>query len=163
GYLTPTGSKVYEPAFVKIGQPVDAHVEQGRIVRFEGQARDVAAIKAHYQSVSKQFSIDPMVVHSWHAGIHPGCTFDSRIQDDPDLWSNSIFQNPRYLHFHTCGAYPPGEICWMIQDPTILLDGTPLWKDGVLQVQSFPSLEMCLGQWPPLEALFAHPGTAVGR
>jgi hypothetical protein len=26
------------------------------------------------------------------------------------------FANPRYLHFHTCGNYAPGEIAWSLFD-----------------------------------------------
>lgn len=161
-YLTPTGSKVYDPAWLEITQPVTARIERGRILRFEGRPQDTAAIQSHYTAVSRQFDLDPGVVHSWHAGIHPGCAYDADAGDDPDHWSNSVFQNPRILHFHTCGAYPPGEICWMVLDPTVELDGVALWKDGALTPDAFPAIRAAIDASSQLQALFAAPSRAVG-
>lgn len=135
GYLTPTGSRSYRPATLALSSVVMAQIEGGRITGFKGPSREVEAIRRHYHNVSDQFGIDPDIVHSWHAGIHPGCTFAGNIHDDPDLWSNSIFGSPQYLHFHTCGAYAPGEICWMVANPTITADGTALWHNGHLQLR----------------------------
>jgi hypothetical protein len=53
-------------------------------------------------------------------------------QPDPDRWSNSVFTSPRWLHFHTCGAYAPGEICWMVGEPKVEVDGKALWREGRL-------------------------------
>ena len=78
------------------------------------------------------FGIDPDVVHSWHAGLHDGCPAGLDPHGDPDLWSNTVFGSPAWLHLHTCGAYAPGEICWMVADPTVEVDGRALWQDGVL-------------------------------
>jgi len=161
-HLTPTGSKVYDPAWLDIPRPVMAQVEQGRILRFEGAPDDMAAIQSHYTAVSRQFDIDPGIVHSWHAGIHPGCAYAWPAGDDPDRWSNSVFQNPRFLHFHTCGAYPPGEICWMVLDPTVTLDGVPLWQDGALVPDRFPAIRAAIDASPQLQVLFADPVRAVG-
>ena len=111
-----------------------AHIENGRICGFDGDAAEIAAIRRHYARVSGRFGIDADVVHSWHAGIHAGCRFDGRPGDNPDLWSNSVFGHPRYLHFHTCGDYAPGEICWMVANPSIVADGEVLWADGRLYV-----------------------------
>jgi hypothetical protein len=93
-------------------------------------------------------------VHSWHAGIHPGTRYLKSVEDDPDQWSNTIFGSPRYLHFHTCGELPPGEICWMIQDPTINIDGKPLWDKGELKVKDFELTRNCLKAWPELKFLY---------
>ena len=132
GYLTPTGSQVYEPASLLLPEPVIAEVERGRIVRFRGAAAIVSRIEAHYKAVADRFGIEADIVHSWHAGIHPGCTFEGDIDADPDLWSNTAFGSPDYLHFHTCGDYPPGEICWMVASPTISADGQAIWSRGAL-------------------------------
>ena len=161
-YLTPTGSKVYDPAWLELPRPVTAQVGQGRIMRFDGAPQDTAAIQSHYTTVSRQFDIDPGIVHSWHAGIHPGCAYGWPAGNDPDRWSNSVFQNPRFLHFHTCGAYPPGEICWMVLDPTVELDGVPLWKDGALAPDAFPTIRAAIDASPQLQALFAEPSREVG-
>lgn len=166
-YLTPTGSRSYTPASLALpgadaAEPVSAEVLGGRIRGFAGPEAMVAQIEAHYTHVSGLYGIDPWVVHSWHAGIHPGCGFDAPAGRDPDLWSNSVFNNPRFLHFHTCGAYAPGEICWMIADPTVRVDGRDLWRDGRLNLSGFPSLAGALADWPVLARAFRAPVLSVG-
>ncbi len=162
GYLTPTGSQAYEPSSLKIQGTVFAQFTSGRITGFEGDAGQVARIEAHYGRVAGLFGIDKHAIHSWHAGIHPGCAYDRPMAEDPDRWSNTVFTNPRYLHFHTCGSYAPGEICWMLQNPSVSLDGKYLWQDGRLKPEDFPQTEKCLTDWPELTALFANPSTSVG-
>lgn len=161
-WLTPTGSRSYTPASLKIDDVVFAQVKRGRIEGFEGEKTVVASIEKHYWHVADQFGIDRNAIHSWHAGIHPACSFDHKAEDDPDRWSNNIFGSPRFLHFHTCGAYPPGEICWMILDPTISLDGVPLWQAGVLKPENFERTADVLSKWPGLRPLFENPERMVG-
>ena len=161
-YLTPTGSKVYEPAYLNIGQPVFAEVASGRITGFTGDHGEVERIGAHYENISAQFGIDGGAIHSWHAGIHPGCFFPGDASRDPDIWSNTIFGNPRFAHFHTCGDYAPGEICWMVLDPTITVDGRILWDNGRLRADGFGRSRRCLEEWPELVALFANPSDQTG-
>ncbi|MCP4768109.1 MAG: hypothetical protein GY875_17785 [Gammaproteobacteria bacterium] len=155
GYLTPTGSRVYHPANVKIDSPVFAIVEQGRIMQFEGKTGVVEAIDRHYRNIARQFDIDPYVVHSWHAGIHPGLTCSLSEDQDPDLWSNSVFNHPRYLHFHSCGNYPPGEVSWLLKDHRVSIDGVDLWTDGALKPENFDSTHQCLHEDPELAALYS--------
>lgn len=135
GFLTPTGSREYEPASLKLEPVTFAHIKNGRISDFEGDAAKTGAIRKHYKMVSDRFGIDAGIVHSWHAGIHSGCRFDGMPADNPDLWSNSVFGHPGYLHFHTCGDYAPGEIAWMIAEPTIVADDEVLWSNGRLLVR----------------------------
>ena len=161
-YLTPTGSKAYAPPNLPIDGTVLAHLDGTRISRFEGDAAQVAAIEAHYTRVASLFGIDPFIVHSWHAGIHPGCTYSPSIDSDPDRWANNTFTHPRLLHFHTCGNYPPGEICWSLLDPSVLVDGVALWQDGVLTPERFAAGCECLRQWPELAQLLASPTMAIG-
>ena len=137
GYLTSTGSKVYEPISLKIEHPITAKIVNGKIIDFTGKKKVVEKVQKHYETVSKIFNIDRYVVHSWHAGINPGIHYSHSIEEDPDRWSNTIFPSPKYLHFHTCGDYAPGEICWMIANPTIKIDDKPLWENGILKVNSF--------------------------
>lgn len=132
GYLTPTGSRSYQPASLRLTAPVFASVQHGRIVRFEGPQQVTDQVKRHYQHVASLFGIDPDAIHSWHAGIHDGCFHDKPVEEDPDLWSNTVFGSPKWLHFHTCGDYAPGEICWMVQNPTVSIDGQSLWSNGTL-------------------------------
>ncbi|MEM7057780.1 MAG: hypothetical protein AAF557_09360 [Pseudomonadota bacterium] len=133
GHLTPTGSRSYEPANLPLPDIVLAEVEKGRIVGFQGAPQTIEDIRAHYARVARLFGIEWDVVHSWHAGIHSGCFHEEPVHENPDLWSNTIFGSPQWLHFHTCGDYAPGEICWMVQNPTILADDHALWSEGVLR------------------------------
>ena len=137
GYLTSTGSKVYEPMSLKIESPVIANIVNGRIANLNGEKKVVEKIEKHYENVSKTFNIEHDIVHSWHAGMNPGIHYSSTIEENPDRWSNTIFPSPKYLHFHTCGNYAPGEICWMISNHNIKIDNVPIWENGVLKVDSF--------------------------
>jgi hypothetical protein len=154
GYLTPTGSRVYYPACVKIDSPAFAILEQGRILGFEGEGNVVEAIERHYTNIGRQFDIDPYVVHSWHAGIHPGSSCSFAEDEDPDLWSNTVFNHPGYLHFHTCGDYPPGEVSWLLKNHRVSLDGVDMWVDGALKPENFESTRQCLHQYPELADLY---------
>ena len=153
-YLTSTGSKVYRPNHLKLSEPLMAKIKDGRIKALDGPSKVKDDFEQHYEFVSEKFNIDKYCVHSWHAGIHPGMKYEQSIADDPDRWSNTIFASPKFLHFHTCGNYPPGEICWMIENPTIQIDETPLWDNGVLKVKDFIPTMACLKKWPELKELY---------
>jgi hypothetical protein len=161
-YLTPTGSRVYTPASVAIDQPVTADVLDGKIRRYAGNVADVQNIERHYANVASKFALDSKKLLSWHAGIHPGCHYIERVDDNPDRWSNTVFTNPRFVHFHTCGNTAPGEICWMVRDPTIAIDGVPLWDFGTLRPERVTETEACLQRWPQLRELYAQINGEVG-
>lgn len=161
-YLTPTGNRSYEPASLAVDRTVYVDVEKGRIKGFDGDDETVARVRRHYKTVSEIFGIDPDFVHSWHAGIHAGATFGKAAADDPDRWSNSVFTNPRFLHIHTCGAYAPGEICWMVLDPTVSVDGKDLWRSGRLSIDEFEPLRRQVEKWPVLAELLANPSNDIG-
>ena len=80
----------------------------------------------------------------------------------PNLWANTVFTNPRVLHFHTCGDYSPGEICWMIIDPTVSIDNKNLWEQGRLRVNDFVTTRACLKKWRELIPLFDNPSLQIG-
>ena len=161
-YLTPTGSKVYEPAFLRLPDVVTAHIEGTRIADVTGPADLVANFRQHYDHVAAQFGLDAYNIDSWHAGIHPLMGYDMAAKNDPVRWSQTVFSNPRLLHFHTCGMGPPGEICWMIVDPTITIDGTALWENGRLHPERFASTRKVLEASPGLAEAFASPVDAIG-
>jgi len=161
-YLTPTGSKCYEPPSVPLSGVTFAQVQQGRIVGFLGQPDQVERIGRHYDMVAVQFGIDRDVVHSWHGGIHPGVRYLSAANANADRWSNTVFINPRVLHFHTCGAYAPAEISWMIFDATVLLDGAALWQAGQLLPDNFAQTRAVLESWPELVPYFISPAQEIG-
>ena len=151
--LAPTGSKVYSPACLSLPEGIIAVIEQGVISSFEGNDKDIGAVQDHYRQVGEQFNIEPWIVDSWHLGLHPATAFPLDPQVDLDRWSNTMFTSPRYLHFHTCGAYSPGEICGMVEDPTVKLDGEVLWKDGHLMATNFKALAKVAHYWPELNLL----------
>ena len=100
-----------------------------KITGFQGDAADVTAAKNHYRFVANKYGIDPFYIHSWHAGIHPSCSFNEPASRSFERWSGAAFGNPRLLHFHSCGKYPPGEISLNIVDPTISVDGEIIWDN----------------------------------
>ncbi|MBL4890944.1 MAG: hypothetical protein JKX91_03780 [Rhizobiaceae bacterium] len=161
-FLTPTGSKSYLPASIILEKTTFANIKNGRISGFCGDTDQVLKIEQHYNMVADQFDIDRDAVHSWHAGIHPGVSYLASAAENPDRWSNTVFTSPKFLHFHTCGNYAPAEICWMVLDPTISIDGIKLWEGGQLQPARFPDSKVVLEQWPELNALIRNPSLSVG-
>ena len=88
--------------------------------------------------------------------------YDMAAKNNPVRWSQTVFSNPRILHFHTCGMGPPGEICWMIVDPTITIDGTALWEKGKLHPERFARTRRILEASPGLAEAFASPVDTIG-
>ncbi len=160
--LTGTGSKYYDDYTIEFNEPVFAVMEAGRLLRFEGNPNDVARAEAQYDRVSALFGIDRDFVHSWHAGIHPGCTYPWDMRENFERWGGVAFGNPRILHFHTCGSYAPGEISWNVFDPTIVIDGVTYWEDGVFHASHLPDGADVLAQYPCAKALFQHPAKDIG-
>ncbi len=162
GFLTGTGSQYYDDYTLEFDGAVMAYLEQGRLVGFDGCSRDVAAANAHYDRISGILGIDRNFVHSWHAGIHPGCGYLQEARANYERWGGAAFGNPRILHFHTCGAYAPGEISWNVLDPTIWMDGVPVWENGVFHPSRLAGGQAILDRYPDAAAVFAHPDAHVG-
>lgn len=162
GFLMGTGSRYYQPYGRQLSGRLLARFERGRLTGFDGAPPDVAAANAHYDDIAARFAIDRNVVHSWHAGIHPGCTYARPAESDFLRWSGAAFGNPRILHFHTCGDYAPGEISWNILDPTIRVDGIAVWEDGRLFPDRIPGGAAILEAYPCAAAIFGRPARNVG-
>lgn len=162
GFLTGTGSMYYEPFSCVFDGPVFAVLKAGRLAGFEGSARDVKRANTHYDQVAARYGLDRDFVHSWHAGIHPGCTYTDFALDDLMRWSGSAFGNPRIAHFHTCGTYAPGEISLNLLDPTITLDGVAVWEAGRLYPDRVPGGAEILAEYPEAAAVFEAPDARVG-
>ncbi len=160
--LVGTGSRYYEPYGLPLESTLSARIGGGRLLGWAGEAAEVARAEAHYAHVAALFGIDGGVVHSWHAGIHPGCAFDGSAHDAYGRWSGSAFGNPRLLHFHTCGAYAPGEICWNVMDPTIMVDGITVFDRGRIVIDAVPGAAAVLEASPDVAALFAAPDPRTG-
>ncbi len=153
-WLAATGTHGYEPQILLLDRPVAAVIEAGRIVDFEGDEALRTKVRDHYARVAEIFDIDPQVVHSWHVGIHPKTYYDGAARDNIDRWGNVMFASPRYLHFHTCGDYAPGEIAWSVIDTTVTLDGTPYWQDGRFVFLDREDVQALLAQFPGCERGF---------
>jgi len=161
-FLIGSGNRHYEPYHLDLPNDVIACVEDNHITHFEGDSTDVKRVENHYLSVSEQLGIEPWYVDSWHAGIHPGCQFETDAQADILRWSGTAFGNPRILHFHTCGQYAPGEVSWNVLDPTIYLDGVAVWDKGRLYANRIAGGTEILSRHPKLAALFANPEYKIG-
>lgn len=162
GFLMGTGSRYYHPYGRKLSGPLLAHFDHGNLTGFSGSAQDVAVANAHYDDISSRFGIDRNAVHSWHAGIHPGCAFHDPVESNFLRWSGGAFGNPRILHFHTCGAYAPGEISWNILDPTIRIDGVAVWEDGRLYPERLPGGAEIVARYPCAASAFENPARDIG-
>ncbi|QBY01370.1 hypothetical protein E2K80_12060 [Rhodophyticola sp. CCM32] len=162
GFLTGTGSRYYDGYHLDFDDQVFALLRNGRLAGFDGPAQDVAKANAHYDRVAGQFGIDRDFVHSWHAGIHPGCGYPWPINENAELWGGTAFGNPRILHFHTCGAYAPGEISWNMVDPSITVDGVTVWEGGHLHIDRVPGARRILEAYPDVATIFAHPDRQIG-
>ncbi|MDN5785672.1 hypothetical protein [Pseudorhodobacter sp.] len=162
GFLMGTGSRYYAPYGCALLAPLFACFKDGRLTHFEGRPDDVARANGHVADIAARFDLDALAVHSWHAGIHPGCAHPLPVHEDYLKWSGAAFGNPRVLHFHTCGAEPPGEISWNVIDPTIRIDGVPVWENGRLYPDRVPGGAEILARYPCAAASFAHPALDIG-
>jgi hypothetical protein len=129
-WLMSTANHVYEDSFLQLEEPLMAVIDAGRIADFEGPKELVKRVRSHYRRVAGLFGIEEDVVHSWHAGIHPKAFYPLNPNSNILRWGAVAFANPRYLHFHTCGNYAPGEIAWSLFDVTVELDGKVYWQRG---------------------------------
>jgi hypothetical protein len=160
-FLLGTGSKYYAPYGCALDGVLAARFDSGRLLGFEGGLEDVSRAEAHYDAVSSRYGIDRNAVHSWHAGIHPGCAFRTPAWPNGQRWSGSAFGNPRILHLHTCGAYAPGEISWNVIDPTVTVDGVAVWENGRLHPDRITGGSAVLKD-PLIRSLFMNPETEIG-
>ncbi|MEX0284639.1 MAG: hypothetical protein AB3N23_08510 [Paracoccaceae bacterium] len=161
-FLTGTGSKYYDDYTIEFDAPVFAMMESGRLTGFAGDPAGAARAEAHYDRVAGQLCIDRNYVHSWHAGIHPGCSYPWDMRDNYERWGGSAFGNPRLLHFHTCGTYAPGEISWNVFDPTISVDGVTYWENGIFHAARLPGGQSILDRFPCAANLFTNPEPDIG-
>ena len=161
-FLVGTGSQYYRPYHLPLDSTLFAELDGHRVARWDGPASLVANAQRHYEDVASRFNIDAGFVHSWHAGIHPGCAYRMPAVENYERWSGGAFGNPRLLHFHTCGAYAPGEICWNIVDPTITIDGRIIWKHGRIATDEQPAIREVLQRYPDVGALFQSPAQDIG-
>jgi len=161
-WLIGSGSRYYQPFEVRLDETVFAILEHGRVVGFDGSKAVIAKVREHHAKVGKMFGIDPFLVHSWHAGIHPQTFYPLPADHNPARWSALAFGSPRYLHFHVCGDNPPGEICWTVIDPTVKLDGAPAWERGRLVLAETFEAKAIMHHYQDSATAFAQPPPEIG-
>jgi hypothetical protein len=162
GFLVGTGSRYYRPYACPLNKPIAINCKGHEILSFDGVADDVARAQAHYAAIAQMYGLQKRFLHSWHAGIHPGCQFDNPAGSNFERWSGSAFGNPRLMHMHSCGAYPPGEISLNLLDPTITVDGIALWDKGKLRPERLPEGPALLAAYPKLARALHAPARACG-
>ena len=162
GFLTGAGSRYYDDYTVDFDGQVYAMLDRGRLAGFEGSPSDVDRANRHYDRVAALFGIDRNFVHSWHAGIHPGCGFAGNAGANYQRWGMIAFGNPRILHFHTCGEYAPGEISWNVIDPTVEADGIKYWENGSFRADRLSGGARILRRHPDAAGLFRNPDRNIG-
>jgi hypothetical protein len=160
GFVPGSGRTYYAPHHLPLDGVLRVAFDGTRITGFDGPDAPQAA--AHFTRVGRLLGVDPMLLHSWHAGIHPGCAYLTPASDNPARWSGAAFGNPRVLHFHACGDYAPGEVSLNVIDPTIWLDGVPVWDAGRLHPARVAGGAAVLAAYPCLAAAFADPARALG-
>jgi len=162
GFLAGTGSRYYDAYTVRLDAPTQAHFTAGRLTHFTGTPADVARANHHYDTIAGRYGIERNMVHSWHAGIHPGCGYPWPGVDNMERWSGVAFGNPRLLHLHTCGADAPGEISWNVVDPTVTFDGVQVWENGTFHPRRLPGGADILHAHPEVARLFTDPDRRIG-
>ncbi len=161
-WLVGSGAHYYQPYEVRFDGTAFALLDAGRIIGYEGPSEAVDAVRDHHQRVGAMFGIDPALVHSWHAGIHPQTFYPLPAGHNLARWAAMAFGSPRYLHFHVCGEEPPGEISWTVIDPTVTLDGVPAWDQGRLTLADTPEARAILDRHPEGLRAFAEPVMEIG-
>lgn len=156
-WLCATGSRFYQPDSVLVDGVVYAEIESGRITAFDGDSSEVSKVQEHYDYVAQKYAIERDVVHSWHAGFHPQNGYSGLAIENLTRWSGSAFGNPRYLHFHTCGDFAPGEICISVFDPTVTVDGIDLWRRGKFVFAETPQVQALMDRYPGIRELYSRP------
>ena len=163
GFLVGTGSRFYQPYSCPLKDPIGLHFENTLLTHITGAPQDVAAARAHYQRTAQMFGLEPFTMHSWHAGIHPGCSYKQAAAQNFERWSGGAFGNPRLLHFHTCGHSAPGEISLNLLDPTVTVDGVSVWENGVFNPSLVDGGTEILERHPSIATVFESPQQRVGQ
>lgn len=146
-WLMSTSTHRYDGSLMTLDRPLVAHVHEGQIVGFDGEAGDVDCVRRHFEETASRVGGDAFAVNSWHAGINPGTFFNGRAEDNVERWADMAFGSPRYAHFHACGD-TPGEIAISLFDTTISFDGEVFWESGRLKFLDRPRSREILERHP---------------
>ena len=129
-WLMPGGAPKLELPGMDLAGCVYCDVENGTIKKFDSQTHEADKVAKHYDRVASTLGVNRNRVHSWHLGINPQTYFPQPAEQNFEQWCALSFASPRYLHFHTCGDEPPGEIAWSLFNCTVKIDNDPYWEEG---------------------------------
>ena len=146
-WIASTITRDIDNSFLPLAQPVIANLERGRIVSFRGDSGLCRLVEAHYERIGERSGGDPYWIGSWHAGIHPKCWYPGTAAENLIRWCGFAFGNPRLCHFHSCG-HQPGELSIGLFDPTIEIDGVPLWEGGYFRFLEQAETRALLDTYP---------------
>ena len=153
-WLTSTAVRAYDDSVLTLETPVTAHIEAGRIVRFEGEPAVAAEVERQFERIGAQARGDAHAVESWHAGINPKCFFIGDPAADVERWGNVIYGSPRATHFHMCGTNP-GEMACTLIDASIWFDDALFWDAGRFRFLDRPEIQALMSDYPGSEGAFA--------
>lgn len=129
-WLMPGGATKMDTQDLTFNGTVFCNIKMGMIENFHGAEPAYQQVSDHYDHVASTLKINRNRVHSWHLGINPQTHFPVPAESDLNTWSALSFASPRYLHFHTCGDEPPGEVAWSLFDCSVSIDGKKYWESG---------------------------------
>ena len=138
-WLTSSSTIIYDDSVYYLQQPVIATIDKGKIIKFDGNTSQCAALEKHFNRVSEIVGGEAMAINSWHTGIIPATWYHGRADDDLERWGSVSFASPRITHFHACGS-DPGQIGITLFDASVHFDDELIFKDGRYL---FPQTEQC--------------------
>ncbi len=157
-----SGNRYFDPWGISFEGTLTAELRNGVISNLLGPKNSVDKVTTYVENVGKTFDFNPWIAQSWHAGIHPGCAYAMRPDDNLERWVTGPFANPRAFHFHCGGHKPPGEINWHIIDVTIEVDGIALWENGQFHPERLTGGAEILNHYPEIVSAFANPAREIG-
>lgn len=128
-FVTSSSTRAYEDSTLVLTQPIVAHVENSRMVDFDGPAELISRLKAQLERAAALTGGDPYLINSWHTGINPNTFFDGDPYADLERWGTVAYGSPRYTHLHAAGI-DPGDVAFHLMDATIAFDDHVVWDSG---------------------------------
>lgn len=164
-WLMPGGSTKMEDQHLSFSEVVNCEVQNGLIKEFHGTSpisqHASQQVTHHYDRIANTLKINRNRVHSWHLGINPQTFFPGNAEDNMDTWSALSFASPRYLHFHTCGDEPPGEVAWSLFNCDVTVDNKPFWQNGNFCWLNREDNKKLINRFPQASMLF-DPSLPIG-
>ncbi len=142
-FITSSSTHAYENSVLRIKSAINVGIEDSRMVKFEGDAGEIKAVKRQMERATEITGGDPYTINSWHTGINPGTFFEGDPYNDLEYWGSMAFGSPKLTHFHACGR-DPGDVAIQLINASIAFDDKPLWKNGRFVFLDFPEVRSVL-------------------